>query len=104
MKSLQELRNEFRNSLGQHESEILYGVLPILGHPKLLETIRHTSAWMSRREQQIEHIQAVLVRRCKLAHQEDYVRVQVLREEIEELLHKVDCTRGVSGDEDHPEV
>ena len=86
MKRLYWWREGLSDLLDQVESEVLYGVLPVVGHPQVLKAIRRSSAWLSRREQQLEHTQVIVAHQCQLAHQSDLMHTQVLLDEIKTLL------------------
>ena len=88
MKRLRGWRVGLSDLLDYVESEVLYGVLPVVGHPQVLKAIRHSSAWLSRREQDLEETQVILAHQCQLAHQDDLIHTQVLLDEIKALLQK----------------
>ena len=90
MKTFNDIRNGLGDTLSHLESELLYGILPLAGHPKFLVALRRTSAWLSRRAQQTESAQISLAHQCSLAHQTDIVRAQILLEELELIIRSSD--------------
>lgn len=90
MKTLNDVRSRLDDTLSYLESELLYRVLPLAGHPKFLGALRRTSAWLSRQAQQTEAAQISLAHQCSLAHQTDVVRAQILLEELELIIRSSD--------------
>ena len=83
-------RATLREMIGQLEIQALYGILPLLGHPRRLRIIRRSASQLSRGAQDLGAVRFALIARLRAADQRDAERAQVALDELESIFIDID--------------